>query len=314
MWSGTPLFPEAASTIATNVDRLYFFLLAITAFFSLLIAGLIVYYAVKFRRRSPRATGAKIHTNYLLEITWTVVPFLITLVIFFWGSRIFFAMSHPPAETLNVYAVGKQWMWKFQHLDGQREIDELHVPVDRDVRIIATSEDVIHDFFVPAFRVKADVVPGRYVTIWFRATRPGRYRLFCAEYCGTKHSGMTGQVVVMEPPAYQTWLSGGVSQQSLTEQGQQLFADLACNTCHRSDLQGRGPVLEGVFGTTVTLQSGQKLVVDEGYVRESILMPAAKIVAGYQPIMPTFQGQVSEEQLLALVEYVKSLQNVKTGR
>jgi cytochrome c oxidase subunit 2 len=312
MWSTTPLFPESASTMATRVDSLYFFLLAVTAFFSLLIAGLIVYFAVRYRRRSPREIGQKIHTNYTLEITWTVVPLAITMVMFVWGAKIFFAMSRPPEETLNIYVVGKQWMWKFQHLDGQREINELHVPAGRDVKLVATSEDVIHDFFVPAFRVKADVIPGRYVTIWFNATKPGRYRLFCAEYCGTKHSGMTGEVVVMDAIEYQAWLSGGTSQQSLAENGQSLFSDFACNTCHRSDLKGRGPVLEGVFGTTVTLQSGQKVVADEAYVRESILSPAAKIVAGYQPIMPTFQGQVSEEQLLALVEYVKSLQTVKT--
>jgi cytochrome c oxidase subunit II len=313
MWTNTPLFPEAASTIASRVDALYFFLIGITVFFSLLIAVLIVYYAVKYRRSLPREIGQRIPTNYTLEIAWTVIPLMLTMVIFVWGSRVFFAMSHPPDETLNIYVVGKQWMWKFQHLDGQREIDELHVPAGRDVKLIATSEDVIHDFFVPAFRVKADVLPGRYVTIWFNATRPGRYRLFCAEYCGTKHSGMTGEVVVMDAPGYQAWLSGGASQQTLTEEGQQLFSELACNTCHRSDLQGRGPVLEGVFGTAVTLQSGQKVTADEGYVRESILNPAAKVVAGYQPIMPTFQGQVNEEQLLALVEYVKSLPRPKAG-
>jgi cytochrome c oxidase subunit 2 len=307
MWSTTPLFPDAASTMAPRVDALYFFLLGLAGFFSILIAGLIVYFAIKYRRRSPREIGRKSHESMLLEVTWTVVPLMITMVIFVWGARIFFAMSTPPRETLNIYVVGKQWMWKFQHLDGQREINELHVPVDRDVKMIATSEDVIHDFFVPAFRVKADVIPGRYVTVWFHATKPGRYRLECAEYCGTKHSGMIGEVVVMAAPDYQAWLSGGASGQTLTEEGQQLFSDLACNTCHRSDLQGRGPVLEGVFGTVVTLQNGQKVTADEGYVRESILTPAAKIVAGYQPIMPTFQGQVSEEQLLALVEYVKSL-------
>ena len=307
MWSGTPLFPEAASTIAPRVDALYFFLIALTVFFSLLIAGLIVYFSVRYHRKSPREIGRKTHTSYALEITWTVIPLMITMVIFVWGARIFFAMSTPPPETLNIYVVGKQWMWKFQHLDGQREINELHVPAGRDVKLIATSEDVIHDFFVPAFRVKADVIPGRYVSIWFHATKPGRYRLFCAEYCGTKHSGMTGEVVVMDAPGYQAWLSGGVSQLTLTDEGQQLFSDLACNTCHRADLQGRGPVLEGVFGNAVTLQNGQKVIADEAYVRESILNPAAKIVAGYQPIMPTFQGQVSEEQLLALVEYVKSL-------
>jgi cytochrome c oxidase subunit 2 len=307
MWSSTPLFPEAASTMAPRVDALYFALIGLAAFFSLLIAGLIVFFAIKFRRRSPREIGRNIHENNLLEVTWTVVPLMITMGIFVWGARIYVAMSTPPRETLNIYVVGKQWMWKFQHLDGQREINELHVPAGRDIKIIATSEDVIHDFFVPAFRVKADVIPGRYVTIWFRPTKPGRYRLFCAEYCGTKHSGMTGEVVVMDAPEYQAWLSGGASQLTLTEEGQQLFTDLACITCHRADLQGRGPVLEGVFGNAVTLQNGQKVIADEAYVRESILNPAAKIVAGYQPIMPTFQGQVSEEQLLALVEYVKSL-------
>ena len=307
MWSTTPLFPEAASTIAPRVDALYLSLVGLAAFFSILIAGLIIFFAIKYRRRSPREIGRNIHESNMLEITWTVIPLMITMVIFVWGAKIFFAMSTPPAETLNIYVVGKQWMWKFQHLDGQREINELHVPAGRDVKLIATSEDVIHDFFVPDFRVKADVIPGRYVTIWLHATKPGRYRLFCAEYCGTKHSGMTGEVIVMDAPQYQAWLSGGASQQTLTEEGQQLFSDLACITCHRSDLQGRGPVLEGVFGTAVTLMNGQKVMADEAYVRESILNPAAKIVAGYQPIMPTFQGQVSEEQLLALVEYVKSL-------
>jgi cytochrome c oxidase subunit 2 len=216
-------------------------------------------------------------------------------------------MARPPEETLNIYVVGKQWMWKFQHLDGQREINELHVPVGRAVKLITTSEDVIHDFFVPAFRIKADVIPGRYVSIWFNATKPGRYRLFCAEYCGTRHSGMIGEVIAMEPSEYQTWLSGGAAEGSLASAGGKLFQDLACNTCHRPDAQGRGPVLEGLFGKTVTLQSGETVTVDEAYVRESILQPAAKVTAGFQPIMPTFQGLVSEEQLLELIEYVKSL-------
>ena len=303
-----PLFPERASTIAPRVDALYFFLLAIAIFFGLLIAGLIVYYAVKYHRRSANAVGARIHGGMVLEVTWSVVPLLITMVIFVWGASVYFAMARPPDETLNIYVVGKQWMWKFQHLDGQREINELHVPVGRPVKLITTSEDVIHDFFVPAFRVKADVLPGRYVTIWFQPTRPGRYHLFCAEYCGTRHSGMIGEVVVMEPNEYETWLSGGAAEGSLASAGAKLFQDLACNTCHRRDAQGRGPVLEGLFGKSVTLQSGETVTVDEAYVRESILTPSAKITAGFQPIMPTFQGLVTEEQLLALIEYVKSLQ------
>jgi cytochrome c oxidase subunit 2 len=310
MWSGTPLFPEQASTIAGRVDSLYFFLLAISVFFTLLIAGLIVYYATKFHRVDPNAVGAKVHGGMVLELTWTIIPFLITMVIFVWGASVYFAMAKAPEETLNVYVVGKQWMWKFQHLDGQREINELHVPVGRDVKLITTSEDVIHDLFVPAFRIKADVIPGRYVTIWFRATKAGRYHLFCAEYCGTRHSGMIGEVIVMEPTEYQTWLSGGAQEGSLASAGEKLFQDLACNTCHRPDAQGRGPVLQGLFGKTVNLQSGQTMTVDEAYVRESILNPSAKVAAGFQPIMPTFQGLVTEEQLLELIEYVKSLKAV----
>jgi cytochrome c oxidase subunit 2 len=301
------LFPERASTMASRVDALYFFLLAVAVFFSLLIAGLIVYFAVRYRRRAPESVGADIHGSLVLEMVWTIIPALITVVIFVWGASVFFAMSRPPDETLNVYVVGKQWMWKFQHLDGQREINELHVPVGRAVKLIMTSEDVIHDVFIPAFRVKADVLPGRYTNIWFQATKPGRYHLFCAEYCGTRHSGMVGEVVVMDPSDYQTWLSGGAPEGSLASGGEQLFQSLACITCHRADSQGRGPVLQGLFGKTVHLQNGETVTADEAYIRESILQPTAKIVDGFQPIMPTFQGLVTEEQLLQLVEYVKSL-------
>jgi len=307
MPSGTPLFPDSASTIAGRVDALYFFLIGLTVFFSLLIAGLIVYFAVKYQRRSPHALGDQIHGSMMLEAAWIVVPFLITMVIFVWGASVYFAMASPPEETLNIYVVGKQWMWKFQHLDGQREINELHVPLGRNVKLIMTSEDVIHDFFVPAFRIKADVIPGRYVDIWFHATKPGRYHLFCAEYCGTRHSGMTGEVIVMELGDYQAWLSGGGPEGSLASAGEKLFADLACNGCHRPDSTGRGPVLNGLFGRTIMTSTGETVTVDEAYVRESILNPSARITAGYQPIMPTFQGLVSEEDLLRLVEYVKSL-------
>ena len=313
MWSGTPLFPQQASTMASRVDNLYFFLLAVSVFFSILIAGLIVFYAVRYRRRTPNAVGTNIHGGLWLEVTWSVIPLLISMVIFVWGASVFFAMASPPDETLNIYVVGKQWMWKFQHLDGQREINELHVPVGRSVKLIMTSEDVIHDVFVPAFRVKADVVPGRYTHLWFQATTPGRYHLFCAEYCGTRHSGMTGEVVVMEPTEYQAWLSGGSGEGSLASAGEKLFQDLACNTCHRPDAQGRGPVLQGLFGKTQVLLSGESVVVDEAYVRESILNPGARITAGFQPIMPAFQGLVSEEQLLQLIEYVKSLQTQPQG-
>ena len=304
---GIPLFPERASTIANEVDALYFFLVGLSLVMSVLIATLVVSFAIKFHRRHRDEVGAQVHGGMALELAWTVVPFLITLVIFFWGAKIYFVMASPPPETLNIYVVGKQWMWKTQHLTGQREINQLHVPVGRPVKLIMTSEDVIHNFSIPAMRVKADVIPGRFVQIWFEPTTPGTYQIFCAEYCGTQHSRMTGQVVVMEANAYQTWLSGGTAEGSLASTGEKLFADLACNTCHRPDSRGRGPVLQNLYGHPVQLLDGAVVTADENYLRESILTPAAKVTAGYQPVMPAFQGLVSEEQLLALIEYVKSL-------
>jgi cytochrome c oxidase subunit 2 len=229
------------------------------------------------------------------------------MVMFTWGASLFVAENRPPKYALEIYAVGKQWMWKLEHREGQRENNELHVPMGRAVKLTMTSEDVIHSFFVPAFRTKQDVLPGRYSYLWFQPTKPGKYHLFCAEYCGNKHSGMIGWIYVMEPQDYQTWLSGGASTGSLAENGHKLFEDLACSNCHKPDNSGRGPTLVGVFGTTVQLAGGGTVKADEGYIRESILQPAAKVVKGYEPVMPTFQGQVTEDGVLQLVECIKSL-------
>jgi cytochrome c oxidase subunit II len=302
-----PLFPEQASTMAKHVDALYAYLLAVSAFFSLLIALTVIYFAIRYRRRSETELPKGIEGSLKLEITWSVIPLLIALSFFFWGAKLFFAMNRPPNDALEVYVVGKQWMWKIQHADGQREINELHVPVGRAVKLTMTSEDVIHDFFVPAFRMKKDVLPGRYSTEWFQATEPGRYHLFCAQYCGTKHSAMIGWIDVMEPADYQAWLSGGSGSESLASAGSKLFQRHACNTCHRPDSLARGPNLEGLFGKSVVLADGRTIVADESYIRESILSPNAKTVAGFQPIMPTFQGLINEEELLQLVAYIKSL-------
>jgi len=309
-----PLFPDQASSIAPRVDALYFYLIAVSAFFSLLIAGAIVYFAIKYRRRSESELPHGVEGSLKLEIAWSVIPLVISLSFFFWGASLFFAMSRPPNDALEVSVVGKQWMWKFQHADGQREINELHVPVGRPVRLTMASEDVIHSFFVPAFRVKRDVLPGRIATLWFEATEPGRHHIFCAEYCGTKHSAMTGWVEVMEPVAFQGWLAGGSGSESLASAGSKLFVQHACNTCHRPDSLERGPNLEGLFGKSVSLQSGESFVADETYIRESIVAPNAKLVAGFQPIMPTFQGLVSEEGLLQLIAYIKSLSKEETPR
>jgi cytochrome c oxidase subunit 2 len=307
MLSGTPLWPEQASTIASDVDALYVFILAVTAFFALVVTIVVIYFAAKYSTSDPMKVGARIHGSIPLELAWSIIPFAITLVIFVWSANVFFDLQRPPDQTLDIYATGKRWMWKFQHLAGQNEINELHVPAGRPIKVTFTSEDVLHSLFFPAFRVKADAIPGRYSTVWFTPTKVGEYHLFCAEYCGTKHSGMIGSVIVMEPTAYQAWLSGNVTGVSLAARGERLFTDLACNTCHLSDGRGRGPALVNKFGASEQLATGATVAVDEGYLRESILTPQAKVVAGYQPLMPTFQGLVSEENVVALVEYVKSL-------
>jgi cytochrome c oxidase subunit 2 len=309
---GVPLFPERASTVAGQVDALYAFLVAVSVFFSLLIAGLIVYFAVKFRRRTDDQMGEPITGALSLEIIWTIIPFLITMAMFVWGVRVYFTLYTPPEQALEINVLGRQWMWEFRHGTGQREINQLHVPVGSPVKLIMASQDVIHSLFVPAFRVKADVVPGTYRTLWFEVSKPGEYHLFCAEYCGTQHSGMIGKVVALEPTQYQAWLSGtlsadGGADESPTAAGEKLFVDLACHTCHRPDRQGIGPMLAGLLGTRVRLRDGSAVVADENYIRESILHPTAKVVAGFEPVMPPYQGRVNELQLLQLIAYIKSL-------
>ena len=311
MFTNFPFFPEQASAQAAQVDGIYFFMLAVTAFFSLLIAGLVVVFAIKFRRRHKDEVGADIHGSLALELLWTIIPFMITMVMFVWGAKVFFNIYRPPAGAMEVYVVGKQWMWKAQHMDGLREINELHVPIGRPVKLIMGSEDVLHSFYIPAFRVKADVIPGRYNVLWFTATKPGRYHLFCAEYCGTQHSGMIGWVHAMEPGDFQAWLGGGSSSETPAAAGEKLFQAFACSSCHRDDAVAPGPQLKGLFGKTVQLQNGATVVADESYIRESIVLPQAKIVSGFPPIMPTFQGLVSEEQLLQLIAYVRSLGEAK---
>src|SRR5689334_14204695 len=279
MFESFPLWPQRASTIAGEVDALYVFLVLLSLFMSAAIFTMILIFAVRYRRR-PGVKAEQIEGSHKLEITWSIVPLGVFLVIFFWSAIIFFKQRTPPDGAGTVYVVAKQWMWKLQHEEGQREINQLHIPVGKDIKLIMTSQDVIHSFYVPAFRVKQDVLPGRYTTLWFHATKAGTYHLFCAEYCGTQHSGMVGQVVVMEPADYQAWLSGGGVTQSLAQTGEAMFQQLGCSTCHLSSGQGRGPNLAGVFGSKVTLADGRTITADENYVRESILIPGAKVVSG----------------------------------
>ena len=311
MFSGFQLFPTQASTLAPEIDHLFFGVLAITAFFALLVVVLVVYFALKYRDLTGDRIGAPVAASVLLELGWSLIPFFIFIGIFVWASIVFFHIVRAPDQTLEIYSTGKRWMWRFQHVDGQREINELHVPLGRPVRVVFTSEDVLHDLFIPAFRVKADAVPGRYSAIWFEATKVGEYHLFCAEYCGTNHSGMIGTVYVMEPADYQAWLTGGGSISSggsMAERGAQLFTQLACVTCHAADGSGRGPSLVGLYGSQVTLDSGAIVSADESYLRESILTSQAKTVKGYEHIMPTFQGLINEDGVASLIEYIKSIQ------
>ncbi|MFL5333232.1 MAG: cytochrome c oxidase subunit II [Geminicoccaceae bacterium] len=307
MLSNLPFFPPQGSTHAASVDALYLFFVAVTAFFSLLIATLVVFFAVRYRRRDPNEVGAPIHGSLILELTWTFIPLVIAMVMFVWGASLYFQVTTPPSNAMEVYVVGKRWMWKAQHVSGQREINELHVPVGQPVKLIIGSEDVLHAYWVPAFRMKMDAVPGRTTTMWFEASKAGTYQLFCAEYCGMSHSRMIGKVTAMEPAAFQTWLAGGKATGTMADLGAKVFTDLGCVTCHMDSGQGRGPSLKGVFGSQVTLSTGQKITADEAYVRESILTPQAKMVAGFPPLMPTFQGVVSEEQIAQLTAYIKSL-------
>jgi cytochrome c oxidase subunit 2 len=305
---GFPLFPDQASTMAPRVDALYFFLIAVSVFFATLISLAIIVFAFRYRRRSESDRPAEILGDVRLEIFWTVIPLGFTLIMFVWGAKLYFETYNPPPNALEIHVVAKQWMWKAQHPEGRSEIDELHVPLGQPIKLLLTSQDVIHDFFVPAFRIKTDVVPGRYMTVWFEPSKTGTFRLFCAEYCGTQHSGMLGRIVVMQPRDYQNWLSGQASGMTLAAAGARLFQSLGCVACHSEKDSARGPSLAGLFGKPVRLQNGKTAVADETYIRESIVNPQAKIVAGYQPIMPTFKGLVSEEGILQIVAYLKSLE------
>jgi cytochrome c oxidase subunit 2 len=307
MLSGIPLFPVQASNLAPEVDNLYFFVTAVTAFFALIVIIGVLVFTIKYRDGTGNRVGAPITGSIPLELGWSIIPFFISMGIFGWATLVFFHLVRAPDQTLEIYSTGKRWMWRFQHIDGKSEINQLHVPLGRPVKVIFTSEDVLHSLYIPSFRVKADAIPGRYSSIWFTPTRVGEYHLFCAEYCGTKHSGMIGSVVVMEPNDYQAWLSGGGSSMSMAARGEQLFQQLGCVGCHLNDGSGRGPSLVGKYGAQETLATGATVLIDDTYIRESILTPQMKLVAGYGPVMPTFQGVVNEQSLMSLIEFIKSL-------
>jgi cytochrome c oxidase subunit 2 len=302
-----PLFPEQASTAAPPVDNLYFFLIGLSLFFLLVIFGPMAIFLFKYRRgRKANRAPVRIATTRI-EIIWTVIPLFLAMGIFAWAARVYFDIQVPPSDALEINVVGKQWMWKAQHQTGQREINELHLPVGRPVKLTLASEDVIHSFYIPAFRVKQDVVPGRFVTLWFEPTQVGAFHLFCAEYCGTEHSKMIGTIHVLPPPEYQAWLNRGTPGETLAQSGAGLFRTLGCSGCHVGNGPVKSPQLGGLYGKLVPLQNQQFVRADEAYLRDSILLPLAQLRAGYEPLMPTYQGRITEEELFQLIAYLKTL-------
>ena len=300
------LFPPEASRIAPQLDALYFFILLVSLVGLTIVVLLVTSFSILYsKERHPVAV--QIEGSTLLEATWTIIPLGLFLVMFVWGALIYFRVFTPPANAMNIYVVGKQWMWKAEHPGGQHEIDSLHVPEGRAVQLTLISEDVFHSFSIPAFRVKREAIPGRYTTVWFEATKTGTYHLFCSQYCGTNHSHMIGDVVVMTPDDYRKWLAESTSGSSLAQNGERLFASLSCNACHNTRPDARGPNLVNVYGSKLTLTNGQVITADDAYLRQSILNPSQHVTQGYVPIMPTYQGQISEEGVIALVEYIKHL-------
>jgi cytochrome c oxidase subunit 2 len=306
--NASALFPREASTIAPYADALYFFLLLITVIGLVLVGTLIFGFSIRYRKeKSPVAT--QVEGSTLLEATWTIIPLALFMVAWIWGALLYFRIYNPPTNAMNIYVVGKQWMWKAEHSGGQHEINALHVPTGRPIQLTMISQDVFHSFSIPDFRVKREVIPGRYSTVWFEATTPGTYHIFCTQYCGTKHSAMIGEVTVLTPEDYQKWTQESTSGMSLAQNGERLFASMGCNACHSGSAAARGPNLSGVYGSKLQLANGSQVLVNDAYLRDAILNPSQHVTAGYAPIMPTYQGQVSEDGLIDLVEYIKGMQS-----
>ncbi len=304
------LFPHSASTLAPRVDAVTLVLLGATGFMLISVFCLITFFGIRYRKGSPYSRKVTWKGKHAIEWGWTYATFFIFIGIFVWAAIVYFDEHLPPPGSIEIHVIGKQWMWKFQHPEGIRELNALHVPTGHPILLTMTSEDVIHSFFVPAFRVKQDVLPNRYVSTWFQATAPGTYHLFCTQYCGTMHAEMRGKIIVMLPSDYQTWLQTGLEPKgsiTMASHGRELFTRLGCISCHGNNPGVRAPSLADLYGKSVALSDGTHVIADENYIRESILNPQSKITMGYHNIMPSFAKQTSEEDLLDLIAYIKSL-------
>jgi cytochrome c oxidase subunit 2 len=297
----------SASDIGRSVDAIFWSLVGISGLIVLLVGALVVAFSILYRRGSRANRTPSGGSQNPIEIAWTVIPLIIFVGLFVWAGVLYYHMYRPPADALEIHVVGKQWMWKLQHPSGRAEINELHLPLNKPVSLVMISQDVIHSFFIPAFRIKHDVLPARYTRQWFTPTKPGIYHLFCAEYCGTDHSSMVGRVHVLEPSEYAKWLATGDTVESLVEAGRRLFLSRGCSGCHAVTSAIPAPLLDGIFGRPVGLSDGSTVIADDTYLRDSILLPNKQLVGGYEPVMPTFQGQLSEEEVMQLIAYLKSL-------
>jgi cytochrome c oxidase subunit 2 len=304
-----------ASDLGIEIDRMWWALVGLTAFFSVLIAGLILFMCIRYREGSLADRTSPPTHHVALEVTWIGIPLLIVIGLFMWTSLLFLRIKRPPADAVELFVVGRQWMWKIQHPQGRREINTLHVPLGRPIKLTMTSQDVIHSFFIPAFRLKQDVVPGMYVNLWFTPTKVGSYHLFCTQYCGVGHAAMIGTVQVQEPSDYQRWLEEDSNPaSSIVTRGATLFEREGCSACHVTGGMGRCPRLEHLVGAPVVLDDGRSIVADEAYIREKILYPERSHVAGYPYIMPSFRNRLNEEDVMALIEYIKGLGGGEQGR
>jgi cytochrome c oxidase subunit 2 len=307
------LLPPAASTLAPRFDALFLAVTAVTTLTGLAVIVALVYFGVRYRAGSPvhrheDMAQAQRRARIRVEVAWTVTPLVLFVGAFAWATWVYVQRDAAPANALPLYVVAKQWMWTFEHEGGQREIDALHVPRGEAVKLTMTSQDVIHSFFVPAFRVKQDVLPGRYTQLWFTPTRAGHFHLFCAEYCGTEHARMgAGELVVMEPLEYQHWLDAQGSGNAAAAHGDVLFREYGCSGCHGANAAVHAPNLAGLYGRPVPLSDGSTVIADERYLRDSILLPRKEVAAGYAPIMPSFTGQISEQDIFDLIAYIRSL-------
>lgn len=310
-WLTDFVLPKQASTLAPGVDGLFWFVTAINVIFFLLIVFLIAVFVMRYRRRGPNEITPHITHNQKLEIAWSVIPLMIVMGIFFWGFHGYVSAQVAPANAIEIQVTGKKWVWQFEYPDGMRTLNEIHVPLNRPVRLVMTSEDVIHSFFVPTFRMKKDVVPGRYTEEWFTPTQAGVHQVFCTEYCGKGHSDMLAKITVDDEAAYQKWLIEGdesLKTMPLPELGKMVHENRGCATCHSLDgTRGQGPSWKGIYGNVHQMQDGSQIKVDENYIRQSVLEPQAHVVAGFEPVMPTYKGMLRDREVLGVIEFIKTL-------